>query len=213
MDNMSVILFLSVAVPILPVLLLLPDPRSTRFLGFLLIGMSICLIASKLNTMLLHAFGSDVIYVTTNITPMSEEILKALPVLFFACTMSDDRVTVISISFATGLGFALLENLMILTQNMDQVSIPWAFMRGLGAAFMHSTCTSMLGMGISYIRKRRKLFYCGTFSLLIAAIIYHAIFNALVQSRYRVFAFIMPTLFSIPIFLYYKRRGRSIIKN
>lgn len=54
---------------------------------------------------------------------------------------------------------------------------------------MHAACTAMVGMGICYVRKRRKLFYCGTFSLLIAAVIFHGIFNVLVQSAYRYLAF------------------------
>ena len=205
MENVSAVLFLCVAVPILPVLILLPDRRSRRFLAFLLTGAAVCLVASQLNWLLLNAFGGDVLYVSTNITPVSEEILKALPVLFFAWAVSDDRDTLIAVSFAAGLGFALLENLLILTQNQSEVSVQWAFARGLGAALMHSSCTAMIGLGISYIRKRRKLFFCGTFSLLLSAVVYHAVFNALIQSRLRVLALIMPVLLCVPIFLRYRR--------
>ena len=63
---------------------------------------------------------------------------------------------------------------------------------------MHSTSTSLAGLGISYIRRRRKLFYCGTFSLLTAAVIYHGIFNMLVQSEYRVPAVLLPILACLP---------------
>ena len=70
---------------------------------------------------------------------------------------------------------------------------------------MHSVCTSLVGMGISYIKKRSKLFFCGTFSLLIAAIIYHAIFNSLVQSQYRILGFILPTLVCVPLFDHFRR--------
>ena len=198
MENMILILFLCVAVPILPVLILLPDRRSRLFLGFLLIGTAVCLCASEVNTLLLRAFGGDMLYVTTNITPFSEEILKSLPVLYFAWVISDDRNTLVSVAFATGLGFALLENLVILSQNIRTASVVWAFARGAGAALMHSTCTSLAGLGISYIRKRRKLFFCGTFSLLTAAILYHGIFNSLVLSEDRAFAFVLPALVCLP---------------
>ena len=75
---------------------------------------------------------------------------------------------------------------------------------------MHSICTAAIGMGICYVRKRRKLFFSGTFSLLIFAIIYHAIFNSLVQSQFRFIAIIMPTLLFIPLYIQY-RRGTLVL--
>ena len=205
MENVNVILFLCVCVPILPVLFLLPDSRPHQFLGFLLCGSAVCLVAAELNTILLEAFGGDMIYVTTNITPVSEEILKSLPILFFAWAVTDKRDRILSASFALGLGFAMLENQIILTQNLRAVTIPWAFARGLGAAMMHSFCTAIVGAGICYVRKRRKLFFCGTFSLLVTAIIYHAIFNSLIQSRFRYVAFFLPTSLFILLILYRAR--------
>lgn len=198
MAGMTVILFLCIAVPMLPVLVLLPDRRSKLFLGYLLVGTAVCLIASEINAWLLRMFGGDLLYVTTNITPIAEEILKGLPVLYFGWFFSDDRDTLLSIAFATGLGFALLENLVILTQSIETVTILWAFARGLGAALMHSACTAFVGLGISLVRKRRKTFYCGTFSLVIAASIYHAIFNTLVQSHLRALAFVLSLLLYLP---------------
>lgn len=183
--------------------------RSRRFLGFLLVGIGICFIAAEVNTLLVRLFDGDMIYVTTNITPVTEEVLKSLPVFVFAWTLSDDRKTLVSIAFATGLGFALLENLLILIQNIDAVSVAWAFARGISAALMHSVCTSLTGMGISYIKKRRKLFYCGTFSLMTAVVIYHAIFNSLVQSQYCILGFILPTLVCVPLFSSFRRETRQ----
>lgn len=190
MENMTVILFLCSTVPMIPALYLMPDKRSRLFLGYMLLGMVVCLIASEVNTVLLQWFGGDMAYVNTNITPIAEEFMKALPVLYFALCFSDHRDTLISISYAMGIGFALLENMVILTANVGKVTILWALVRGFGAARMHSGCTALVGNGISYVRKRRKLFYCGTFSLLIAAVIAHALFNTLIQSQYREFAFV-----------------------
>ena len=108
------------------------------------------------------------------------------------------RETLISISYAIGIGFALLENMVILVGNAKEVTILWALVRGFGAARMHSACTVMIGMGISYINKRRKLFCCGTLSLLMAAIISHALYNTLIMSQLRGFAFIAVVLMYAP---------------
>jgi len=187
MENVNLILFICIAGPILPVLLLLKEEKSRLFLSLLLIGTIICLFASSVNFLILSLYEGDLLYVTTNITPITEEILKGLPVLYFAWFVTDDRDTLLSVSVAVGLGFALFENLIILMENVSSVTILWALTRGIGASLMHSTCTFLVAMGISMIRKRRKLFICGTFSLLITAALYHAIFNTLVQSDYRLY--------------------------
>ena len=201
MATLSIILFLCIAMPMVPVLFVLPDRKSRLFLGYMLVGVCICLIAGQINTILLSLFDGERLFVTTNITPISEEILKALPVLYFAVLFSDDRNTLVSIAFALGIGFAILENAVILVNSLSSVTIAWAFARGMGAALMHGICTSFVGMGMSYVKKRRKFFFCGTFSLLITAIIYHGIFNTLVQSDYKMFAFIMPSLVCCAVFI------------
>ena len=211
MESMTVILFLCATVPMLPALYLMPNKPARLFLGYMLLGITVCLIASLVNTLLLGLFGGDMLYVSTNITPIAEELMKALPVLYFAVFFSDKRDTLISISYAIGIGFAVLENMVILTNNVKTVTILWAFVRGFGAAGMHSACTSLVGQGISYVRKRRKLFYCGTFSLLIAAIIIHALFNTLIQSQFRQYAFIVVPLMYAPqlikAFKRFRRKG------
>jgi RsiW-degrading membrane proteinase PrsW (M82 family) len=138
-----------------------------------------------------------------------EELLKAIPILYFALTFSDDRDTLLSISFALGIGFAVLENATILTQYIKSVTISWALARVIGAALMHGACTACVGMGMSYIRKRRKLFYSGTFALLITAIIFHATFNVLVQSEYRAAALILPSMVYIPVVIMTIIRNRK----
>lgn len=189
MANLTVILFLCISVPMGPALYMIPDKRSKLFLGFMLLGMVVCLIASEVNSLLLGFFGGNARYVSCNVTPIVEEVLKGVPVLFYALYFSDDRDTLLSISFGMGLGFAVLENMVILVGSLSRVTILWAFVRGFGAARMHSACTTMLGRGIAYVHKRRKLFYCGTFSLLISAVIAHALFNTLIQSEYKLAAY------------------------
>lgn len=211
MEQMSEILFICLSLPMILILFVLPDKKSRLFLGYLIIGTLICLIAGALNIFLLGLFDNDVNYVTTAITPISEELLKAIPVLYFALVFSDDRETLLSISFSLGIGFAILENAVILVQNISSVSIIWALARAIGTALMHGACTAFSGIGISYVHKRRKLFFCGTFALLIAAVITHATFNVLVQSHFRVAAFILPSLLYIPFIIreFIKRRKKA----
>ena len=103
------------------------------------------------------------------------------------------------ISLALGIGFGFFENTVILMQNTGDVTFGWALARGFSTALMHGVCTLTVGYGISFVKKRKKLSLCGTFALLAFAMIYHGIFNMLVQSDYRIFGFILPAATYIPL--------------
>ena len=205
MDNLIYILFICIVVPLCLMLPTLKD-KSRLLIGFMIIGMIDCLLASEINAMLLPIFLNNSYYVTTTITPITEEIIKALAILFFAIVIKDERTTLIAISFAVGVGFAVLENAIILIQNINNVSIFWALIRGFSASLAHGICTMSVGVGISMVKKKRKLFYSGTFALLTLAIIYHAIYNTLVQSNLNYFGFILPMLTYLPLIISLKKQ-------
>ncbi len=206
MDNLTYVAFIAMTVS-LALMLPLMEKKVRRLVIFMIVGMFACLFVSELNQILLDTYNNDTFYVTTTITPVTEEIVKMLPILYLAIVISDDRRVLIPNAFAVGVGFALLENVVILTQNVENVTILWALVRGFGSGLVHGICTVMVGWGISYIRKRRKFFYCGTFALLSAAIIYHAIYNLLVQSEYRYVGILLPILTYIPVIYYLRKKG------
>lgn len=205
MDNLNYISFIAITVS-LALMLPLMEKKLRRLVVFMIAGIFSCLFVSELNNIFLGVFHNDMFFVTTTVTPITEEIVKMLPILFFAIMVSDERSTLIPISFAVGVGFALLENVVILTQNVENVTILWALVRGFGSGLVHGICTVMVGWGISYIKKRRKFFYCGTFALLSAAIIYHAIYNLLVQSKYQYVGILLPIITYIPVVLLLRKR-------
>lgn len=205
MDNMTYILFICIFSPMLLMLFIL-DKKSRVLIGYALIGITVALLVSELNAIILVLFDGDKLYVTTSITPITEEIIKAIPILYYAAVFSDDRYKVIPLAFATGIGFGMFENIVVLIQNIETVTIPWAIIRGFSTALMHGLCTVTVGIGICYVRKRRKLFFTGTFALLSLAIIYHGIFNMLVQSEYKYLGFILPVLTYIPVLIQHFRR-------
>ena len=103
---------------------------------------------------------------------------------------------------ATGIGFAILENAYYLIINYQTFSFVSALVRGFGTGLMHGMCTWLVGFGISFIRKRRKLFAVGTFALLAMAITYHSIFNMLVQSRYSKIGALLPLVTYLPFLVW-----------
>ncbi len=199
MDNLIYILFICMFVPLLLSLPLI-QKTSRRVMVFILIGISAALFISEVNGLLLGLVNYDAIYATTAITPATEEIIKAIPVLIYAFIVSDNREKLLSSAFALGIGFALFENTYILIHSIDAVSIEWAIVRGFATALMHGICTAAVGFGMSFVKKKKKLFYCGTFALLMLAIIYHGIFNMLVQSEnLKYLGFVLPIATYMPV--------------
>lgn len=208
-NNMIYILFICIMVPLLLMLPLLTG-RSRLMVGYMMMGIFCCLFAAGVNGFIRANLGRDIYFITTNITPITEEIIKALPILYYAFVFDADRTKIIPLSFAVGVGFAVLENMIILTQNIATVSVVWALVRGFASGLMHGICTSFIGYGISFVRMRRKLFVCGTFALLSVSINYHSAFNMLVQSdNYKYWGFVLPLCTYIPFILYLYHRKKS----
>jgi uncharacterized PurR-regulated membrane protein YhhQ (DUF165 family) len=67
---------------------------------------------------------------------------------------------------------------------------------------MHGMCTLLVGVGISFAKKRSKIFVVGTFALLSTAITYHGIYNMLVQSDYEIIGFLLPMATYVPFFVF-----------
>lgn len=209
MENIIYILFICMFAPLL-LSLPLVKKSSRGIMIFILTGIGIALFISEINGLILKLLDNDVAFVTTTITPVTEEIVKALPVLLYAFVISDNRDKLITASFAVGIGFALFENTYILTQTATDVTIGWAIIRGFSTALMHGICTAAIGFGMSFVRKKKKLFYCGTIALLLLAVTYHGIFNMLVQSEsLKYYGFFLPAVTYIPIVISAVRSARK----
>ena len=200
MENLIYILFIIIVIP-LTLLLLLLHRRSKLIVGYTIIGVFSALFIAELNGILLNYFANDVFYVTTTITPVTEEIIKALSVLFYAYVFSDDLEKLMQLSFAVGIGFALFENMVFLLRYSPDMTVSLALIRGISTALMHGVCTAAVGLGISSVRKKKEFFFGGTFALLMLAILYHGIFNILVQSRYPYIGYAIPLITYIPLLI------------
>jgi RsiW-degrading membrane proteinase PrsW (M82 family) len=208
MENLIYILFISVFVPILLMALLI-EKKARLPISFVLIGIFISVFAAEINGLLRAWLLMDNFEFTIIVTPITEEILKALPILIYATLVSDKRETLFTASMAVGIGFAVLENAFYLL-NDPSFNMMDAIIRAFGTGLMHGMCTLLVGVGISFAKKRSKIFVVGTFALLSTAITYHGIYNMLVQSPYEVVGFLLPILTYIPFLIWrFKIKNRN----
>ena len=199
MDNMIYILFISISIPLL-LMALLMEKKARLPISFMIIGIFVSVFASEVNGLLSNLLSMDTYSMTVIIAPVSEELLKALPVLYYAIVISDKRERLFTASMAIGIGFALLENAYFLL-NSDNFTIIIAIIRAFGAGLMHGMCTLLVGVGISFVKKKRKLFAVGTFGLLSTAIVYHGIYNILIQSEFSTVGALLPIATYIPFLI------------
>ena len=69
MENVIYLLFVCIVAPLVLMLALL-EPKSRRTVGFMIIGMFLCVFVAEINGLINNTLGMDIYYITTSITPM-----------------------------------------------------------------------------------------------------------------------------------------------
>ena len=207
MGNIIYVLFVSISVPML-LMALLVEKKARLPVVFMLIGIVVSVFAGEVNGVLSKVLSMDLYSITVIVTPVSEELLKALPILYYALVISDKRERLFTASMAIGIGFAVLENAYYLVNYVD-FSMIEAVIRAFGAGLMHGMCTLLVGVGISFVKKKRKLFAVGTFGLFSTAIVYHGVYNILIQSKFSTAGALLPIATYIP-FVVWRIKYRKI---
>ena len=208
MESPHLMLFICLAAP-LSMMLFVFKGRSREILSFLLAGIFMCLFAGEINGLILNKTELSLRFITVNITPIVEEILKAIPVVFFAFLWKPDRQLLLECAIAVGVGFATLENTCLLFDNAAALSAGMIVSRGFGAGMMHGVSTLAVGSSMTVASTERKLSYTGTVAALSAAIIYHSIYNIIVQSPYPMLGVLLPIVTYIPLLIVVSKKRSS----
>ncbi len=93
----------------------------------------------------------------------------------------------------------MLENIIILTQHIVTVNLAFAIIRGFSTGLMHSISTMLIANYIPYIHKKKKLYLCGTLCTFNLAVVFHSVFNLLVESDFTIANYIG---YILPISIY-----------
>lgn len=204
-------IFICLAAPLLIAVFLLRG-ETRRFIAFFLLGLTSGLLAAYINSFLAAAVEENGLASLTTaqavvrLTPICEEVMKALPVFFFAAVTSPKRRDIVSVAFAVGLGFAIFENCCYITQ-YGAHDLPFALVRGFSAGVTHTICAAILGYGMALLCGKGRLVLPGTFALLCASSTFHAIYNLLsaASGGWRTAGYLLPIVAAAVLILW---RGR-----
>ena len=187
-------IFVCLAIP-LALCILFVGGRTRTFLLFMITGMSVCLLSAYVNSFFMGHYGVSATVAVVEITPVCEEVMKLLPLLFYVLIFEPKVRDLPEAAVALAVGFATFENVCYLTENGAE-NLMFLLIRGLSAGALHILCGILIGFGLSYVFRRRWLAFTGTMGLLGACIVFHAIYNLLISGEgpWRVAGYLFPSV-------------------
>ena len=151
-----------------------------QHLIFLLSGMTACLLSAYVSSFLTGALGLDMSVASHEISPLVEEIIKLLPVLFYLLIFNPDKKNAVSAAMLVAIGFATFENVCFLISD-GSADLLRLLIRGFGTGAMHAGCGMVVAIGLFFLWDQAWLRAVGVFALLCVVIRFHAAFNLFVN--------------------------------
>lgn len=148
----------------------------------IVLGFLCCIISAYLNTFFTALYRADSSAAVIEITPVIEETVKLLPLLFCILVFNVNAFEGGKIIFNTAIGFATFENICYLLENGTD-NLFHLVVRGFATGAMHITCACVIGLGLKMFKKNSILKTAGIFGLLCVTITFHAIFNMLMKTN------------------------------
>lgn len=174
-------IFVCLALPLI-LSLLFTRGRARSFPLFVVAGMSVCLLSAYVSSFFMGYCGADARVAVIEITPVCEEILKLLPLLFYLLIFEPKPRELPGAALAIAVGFATFENVCYLTENGAE-DFAFLLIRGISAGALHILCGVLSGYGIAYVFRHRWLALTGTVGILGACIGFHGIYNLLITAQ------------------------------
>lgn len=209
MEYLNLYISIALMAPLLMMLIVLRG-KARRILGFAVAGIYVCLLSGEVNALILNTFCLSNEYFTENVSPIVEEVLKAIPIFVYVFVFKPDRQFNIECAIAIGVGFALMENVITLIDYADDINLVLVLFRGFGAGMMHGMSTLIIGLGADIVIRKKRLIVPGTLAALATASIYHSIYNTIIQSQFQYFGILLPLLTFLPLLIILRKQLKQI---
>ena len=193
-------IYLCLAIPLI-LSLFFTSGRARSFTVFVVAGMSSCLLSAYVSSFFMGYCGADAQQAVIEITPVCEEILKLLPLLFYLLIFEPKPRELPGAALAIAVGFATFENVCYLTEN-GAADFRLLLIRGISAGALHILCGALSGYGVSHVFRRPWLALTGTVGVLGACIGFHGIYNLLItgEGAWKMAGYLFPSALIIFLF-------------
>lgn len=186
----------SMFIPLLFLIFMVRDKQAKYILSYFCWGLISVLFAYLLN----EWFTTDPSQserVSSNIAPIVEEILKALPLLFFFRKREISDKLIIYCAMAAGIGFSVQETLYYFSSIATASSFPQLIpllVRTVTTCLMHGMSSAIIGFGITITGHLKNIRIPIVFGLLALSATIHSLFNILINTRLAIIALSLPAI-------------------
>ena len=172
-------ILICIAVPLLISLAFILG-SARRFAAAFLGGMGVCLLAAYISGFINVTSSMGAEDTAIYISPIVEECMKLLPILFFLFMFTPQDKTLLIVAGGICAGFATFENCCyILTSGAE--SLPYILIRGMAVGVMHIVSGVAVTLGLLLARRFQLLTLPGITGALALSMIFHALYNLLVS--------------------------------
>ena len=193
------------AVPLLLALVFLRDNARQFVLNFLL-GMAACLLGAYVSGFVDAASGMGVEDTAIFISPVVEEAMKFLPLLFYFLMFDSDDDQLFLSAVGIGAGFASFENICSMIASGTE-RLGFLLIRGLAVGVMHIVSVFAMILGLVVARRFKALRLSSTVGALSLSMLFHGIYNLLVSQSgvTAVIGYVLPLFTAGLLFLALRR--------
>ncbi len=167
------------AVPLLLALFFLRD-RARQFVLNFLLGMAACLLGAYVSGFVDAASGLGAEDTAIFISPVVEEGMKFLPLLFYYLMFDPEDDQLIRAAVGIGAGFASFENICSMIATGTE-SLSFLLIRGLAVGVMHIVSVFAMILGLIIARRFKALRLSSMVDALSLSMLFHGVYNLLVS--------------------------------
>ena len=212
----------SILIPLLFLSAMIKNRRSRQIILYFCWGLFAVVFAYILN----EWFSSDLdlsVGLTSDIAPIIEESLKALPLLlFFRRRDDDDPNLIIYCAMASGIGFSVQETLYYFTSFTAASGLSALFpllVRTVTTCLMHGMSTAVIGFGFVITSRFKGIRIPMLLGLLSLAATIHSLYNILIGTRLAIVALLclqfcfLPAWRCLPMMVMKRKGGLTMSLN
>ena len=202
-------ILICIALPII-ISLFFIQGSARRFAASFLAGMVVCLLAAYISGFINAAGGMKAEDTAIFISPVVEEIMKFIPILFFLFMLVPEDRTLIIVAVGICAGFATFENCCYILSSGAE-SLPYILIRGMAVGVMHIVSGLAVSFGLIIARRYRMLSLAGITGALGLSTSFHALYNLLVSEPgiSSVIGYGLPIVTAAVFHIAYRRRIRT----
>jgi len=172
-------ILICMAIPLLLTLFFLRGDLRQFVLNFVF-GMATCLLGAYVSGFVDVASGLGADDTAVFISPVVEEGMKFLPLLFYFLMFEPDDSGLFHAAIGIGAGFASFENVCSMISAGTE-SISFLLIRGLAVGVMHIVSVFALTLGLATARRFQALRLASVVGALSLSMLFHGIYNLLVS--------------------------------